>query len=102
MSMTAILNNIAGVVVILTLGLCALMFREWRRMGRELRRSCQYCHDDGDECCVAVHRDGMRCTRSLGHKGRHVACSAFRHRIVEWGGKAVKSAVAAENAGGDA
>ena len=85
-ALMAILNNIAGVVAIFTLGLCAWLFWSWWRMGRALRQSCRFCREDGEECCPVVNRDGYRCTRAMGHKGRHVACGARRHRIAEWGG----------------
>jgi len=56
---------------------------------------CMFCRDEDGErfhsSCYATVEDGNRCywncTRELGHRGQHVACSSYNHIIIRWCGE---------------
>jgi len=91
-----IFEVIARVFVLFALGLFVGLFAHWWRTARAARRElqtmCRYC-GGGGPMCGNIHRDGHVCTRDLGHKGRCVACTARKHRVKEWGGKAKTKAL---------
>jgi hypothetical protein len=54
-------------------------------------KGCKFCSGSGD-CCPEVNPvKHYRCTRSVGHKGKHVACGCERHQYMIWTASPVKS-----------
>lgn len=51
------------------------------------RPLCPYCEEEDDSCQVCgMEYDGWTCTRTVGHKGDHVACAkgADYHELARW------------------
>lgn len=55
---------------------------------------CEWC--EGKKNCPSFQptkgvRPGFVCTRGDGHKGNHVVCLPFRHKVAEWPALPVKA-----------
>lgn len=40
--------------------------------------------DKNDDYCGIGNKDGLTCTRTIGHKGKHIACGSITHKIAIW------------------